>query len=574
MKKITVSIIIISISFSAYCQKEIWCYKVNYNYVNPEVPNANSNDGQIIKVPLEGGSSTPTVVHTFDVTGLQGKFPLGRLLQAANGKVYGITSGYTNFSVQPYIETLGVLFEYDLLLNKYSVLANNLLEPRFGVIELLPGFIYGVTNRGRSIFKYTIATNSFSIVATIPVGSQGSSIQGELTKASDGNLYFLTEKAYTANGSYPGGGIFKFNPLNNQLNLMYILNYTGGYLGLGVPSYNTKIAEGFPGKLYFTTLNGGVHTYPSNLDGCGTLCEYIINTNSVSKKYDFDYFGIGGTPSSLINGGNNKLYGALYSNPSQLYPNYTGSIFEYDLITNLLSVIYVNDINSGIFMYYYSGIQIKGSDGNIYGQCRGGIYKYDLSTNTISQKIPVTYGDDTLEPIEICRKPSYQEFIPNNYNPCVNTPFTYNINNTNATTYVWKKDGIIVPLQTTGILNINNLIPSDTGIYTCTMTNECGETTTMNLNITVNCLDVPEVVADKNTISLYPNPTKNTISIHLPESGNYEVQDIYIVNLLGQNVINNIKNPKNIAVSSLQKGIYIVVLKTNNGDWNGKFVKE
>ncbi|WP_395054029.1 T9SS type A sorting domain-containing protein, partial [Flavobacterium sp.] len=87
-------------------------------------------------------------------------------------------------------------------------------------------------------------------------------------------------------------------------------------------------------------------------------------------------------------------------------------------------------------------------------------------------------------------------------------------------------------------------------------------------------LDVPEVIADKNSISLYPNPTKNTISIHLPESGNYQVQDISILNLLGQNVIKNVKNNKNIDVSSLQKGIYIVNLKTNNGDWNSKFVKE
>ena len=124
------------------------------------------------------------------------------------------------------------------------------------------------------------------------------------------------------------------------------------------------------------------------------------------------------------------------------------------------------------------------------------------------------------------------------------------------------------------MLTINNLIASDTGVYTCTMTNECGTTTTMNLNVNVNCLDNETFVNDKNKIILYPNPAKNTISIHLPENETYEVKEIAIANILGQKVIGDIKNTKNIDVSSLQKGIYILQLKTNKGDWNGKFVKE
>ena len=96
----------------------------------------------------------------------------------------------------------------------------------------------------------------------------------------------------------------------------------------------------------------------------------------------------------------------------------------------------------------------------------------------------------------------------------------------------------------------------------------------MNLNVNVNCLDNETFVNDKNEIVLYPNPTKNTISIHLPENENYQIENITITNLLGQNIIENSKNIKNIDVSSLQKGIYIVELKTDKGEWNGKFVKE
>ncbi|WP_298223884.1 T9SS type A sorting domain-containing protein [Flavobacterium sp.] len=81
-----------------------------------------------------------------------------------------------------------------------------------------------------------------------------------------------------------------------------------------------------------------------------------------------------------------------------------------------------------------------------------------------------------------------------------------------------------------------------------------------------------------NTI-LYPNPTQNTLNIKFPE--NVEANKIAIMDSLGQIIIaqNNKSNSndngiKSIDVTYLQKGIYIVLLQTNHGVWNGKFVKE
>jgi len=82
-----------------------------------------------------------------------------------------------------------------------------------------------------------------------------------------------------------------------------------------------------------------------------------------------------------------------------------------------------------------------------------------------------------------------------------------------------------------------------------------------------------------NTI-LYPNPTQNTLNIKSPE--NVEVNKIAIMDSLGQIVIaqNNKSNSNDNSIKSIdvtylrKKGIYIVLLQTNHGVWNGKFVKE
>ena len=73
---------------------------------------------------------------------------------------------------------------------------------------------------------------------------------------------------------------------------------------------------------------------------------------------------------------------------------------------------------------------------------------------------------------------------------------------------------------------------------------------------------------------LFPNPTQNTLNIKLPEVQNFTIQQITIINMLGQTVYSDTKNVTAIDVSTFNKGIYILELKTDQGDWNGKFVKE
>ena len=580
-----------SFCFTVQSQKELWGNNDTQSYIdysNPAAPVTVPYYGNISKFDINGQNGK--VVHVFD--GINGKLPKGKLFQASNGKVYGTTNagGNTFFSTP---NGTGVLYEYDLILNKYRVIYNFEQYPGeqsiTGVIEPIFGKLYG--SIGYKVFSYDLNTEQFSFVNNIFTGA---SINNELMKASNGLLYGTTSSLSSCSGtalSVLYGTISRVNINTNNLDIAYYLN-CGGYDGINsnVKSANTLI-EVQLGKLYGTVPGG--FEFANTLNGL--IFEFNINTNTFTKKIDFDGDNLGDFPDCMVNADNGKLYGICQNGGTNVYidPNsginyisHLGTLFEYNVTTNTITKLH--DFGSQqVPTYYFTGMHpksiMKASTGFYFGVSDNGLFKFNpadnsvimptpLNTITIPPTDPNAFVTESL--IEICRKPSYKEFTPNTFNPCVNTPFTYDIQNTNATTYVWKKDGVIVPLQTTGVLTINNLIASDTGVYTCTMTNECGTTTTMNLNVNVNCLDNETFVDDKNEIVLYPNPAKNTISIHLPENETYEVKEIAIANILGQKVIGDIKNAKNIDVSSLQKGIYILQLKTDNGDWNGKFVKE
>ena len=177
------------------------------------------------------------------------------------------------------------------------------------------------------------------------------------------------------------------------------------------------------------------------------------------------------------------------------------------------------------------------------------------------------------EVIEICRKPSYQEIIINTFDTCIGGSFTYDLQNDNATSYVWQKNGVNVAGQTTGVLNLTNITTSNAGTYTCVMNNECGTTTTMPINITVNCLGVNTIANLEKAIKLYPNPTNSNLTIELPTNIDVKITSLKVTDLLGKEVLLSNNGTTNMDVSHLSNGIYILTLETNYGNWNEKFVK-
>jgi hypothetical protein len=509
--KYAVLAIILFLASQAFAQKELWGYRTVYNYVNPDMPGA--NDGQIVKVALDGTNPEPEIMHTFDVTGMQGKFPRGRLLQASNGKLYGVT-GYGGYSVGPDIP-LGVLFEYDPVTSVYQVLHNNLNNALFGLIEPSPGVLYGTANGGNSIFKYVIATGTFSVVASIPGFNYNNSVnypkfQGELTKASDGFLYGVTGMAPSPQNIPFPGGIYRLNMATNQLTKLVVFGFDQA-IDVIYPVYEGKLIEGAPGKLYGTSL-GGSHFGPQGVSplGTGTIFEFDVATSTLAKKFDFNYNTDGVGPSPLMKSGD-KLYGSLFGllfNPLEL-PNPHGALFAYDFTLDAFSLIHgfaATDPDR-----YPSGMMLKASNGNFYGRSYMGNYQFSPSTNLVTEKINEQFLDEAKDLIEICRKPTYQPATITSYDVCEGSPFYFNIHNTNATSFVWKKGSTVLVEQTSGVLFIPALSLADTGSYTCEMINECGITIVPAISLTVNPSNASTITSNipiaGNAVMICPGTT-------------------------------------------------------------------
>ena len=68
-------------------------------------------------------------------------------------------------------------------------------------------------------------------------------------------------------------------------------------------------------------------------------------------------------------------------------------------------------------------------------------------------------------------------------------------------------------------------------------------------------------VISKNMISIYPNPTKETIFI----KSNIEIDDIEITNILGQKIEFIFDNKSKLDIKYLEKGVYFIKIKLQNG---------
>nr|WP_255478523.1 T9SS type A sorting domain-containing protein [Flavobacterium sp. Sd200] len=87
-------------------------------------------------------------------------------------------------------------------------------------------------------------------------------------------------------------------------------------------------------------------------------------------------------------------------------------------------------------------------------------------------------------------------------------------------------------------------------------------------------MGLDEAIGYKNAILLYPNPTEDIINIKLPENPNFMVTSVAIYNLLGQEVYADKSNYSDIKVGTFTKGIYIVKLTTDKGEWQSRFIKK
>jgi hypothetical protein len=534
---------------------------------------------------------TAITMHHFNYT--TGKRPSGKLFLASNGKLYGTaTYGGIGSNTATYEQDgNGVLYEYDLTFDTYRVVhyfnysapTNIAINPTSGLIEPIPGKLFGGTRWG-SFFVYDIATETVtSLNHTYSFEAMGY-INSDLITASNGFVYAVSAVSYPCVGvtdPQPNmGAVIKINTTTNTAQKV------ANFLCVGTQGAGSSgnLAEAVPNKIFFTS-GAGIQSVPGEgIISAGTIVEFNTLTNTLTPKITFDVLNsLGYSPRSIVIGDNGNLYGICeqggdtYRSPfTSGLQHKTGTLFEFNPNSNTIAKLTE-------FLTFKNMPQtiIKLTTGELMGNLgNGSVFKYNIDANTLQFPDLATYSDFpnqfmTQNLIEICRKPSYPFLETDTFTICVSQPFTFDIQNINAATYIWKKDGIILPAQSTAILHLSSVALTDTGSYTCEMVNECGTTVTMPLQLIADaCLGLDEAIGFKDAITLYPNPTNSILNIKLPDNPNFKIHRISIVNTLGQLVYSKSEKFTAIDARFLKTGVYQLVLKTDKGDWNGTFVKE
>jgi uncharacterized repeat protein (TIGR03803 family) len=290
------------------------------------------------------------ILHAFDggSTSLEGFTPLGSLVRAPDGFLYGTTSAGGEVGGNPggqgTIYRLTDEGQIDFL-HTFTGLDGS--WPFGGLMLAADGHLYGTTSLGGStgggtVFRWN-ADNTLTSVYSFPAdGSQGSSVAAPLVQDANGTLYGSTTSGgfgvipdggggtifqLTLNGSLtslhyfptfsgvspltlgPDGVIYATE--NTGLGSVFHLTNTGRYLTLfQFPCYCGVVAGTGPsgpltlasdGYLYGTTGGGGAYGY-------GTIYKMTLD-GDLTTVYSFNNDGPNAPVAGLVEGRDGRFYG-------------------------------------------------------------------------------------------------------------------------------------------------------------------------------------------------------------------------------------------------------------------------
>lgn len=324
--------------------------------------------------------ASDTYTKVFDFGGsTTGSDPRGSLVQAVNGKLYGMTSAGGSYNY-------GVLFEYDPAADTYAKKldfdgTNSGRNPVNSLVLASNGKLYGVTRYGGSdghgvLFEYDPANNSYTKKLNF-TKTTGSNFIGSLMQASNGKLYGMSLQGGT--GANNSGVFFEYDITTSTYTK--ILDFT---LANGI-SPSGSLLQAPNGKLYGMTNSGG----SNGALGVGVLFEYDLATATYTRKFDFDLINGGNPSGSLLQASNGKFYGMTQQGGSEN----GGVIFEYDFVANTYTKKINFDISIGSTPY---GSLTQASNGKLYGLTYGGgssaprygvLFEYDPYSDTYTRKL-------------------------------------------------------------------------------------------------------------------------------------------------------------------------------------------
>lgn len=371
---------------------------------------------------------------------------------------------------------------------------------------------------GRELYKYSVTTNTVSLVKDInPANANTSTIHTLFLTKFDGKLFLnafdgVSSKLYVTDGTEAGTSIIQnATPINySQPAQLYVFN----------------------NELYFiATVNGvGIDLYKCNKDiddedEDGDEDDYIIKL-----VYDFNA------------GGNNNLIP---------FVNYQ--------LTNVPSVFLEHNNE----LYFAAREQNAPNNGNNYQ-----IYKTNGTTTQIAFTIDETQMGTANDPLYLLKSfdnrlfftikglgmPANQLWVTNTANASVTrlTDF-YGTNNQ--------------PQNVAGSIENPPIIFNNEMYFRASTANEGIELWKIsNSNLST------ENFENNAKISIYPNPTSNILNINIKNSNNFEVT---VFDLMGKKVA-LFKNQKSVDISNLNNGMYLIKVTDleNNTSQSLKIIKQ
>lgn len=503
----------------------------------------------------------------------------------------GYFDAVTDFDPGMSVQNLTSIGDYDIFVSKLDSAGNYLFAKSLGQGTADGGFKVNVGNSGAiyvmGLFSGTVDFNPAPAVNTLTATSAtynqfifkwnvcNPSISA--TSAYHCNTYTFNGQTYTASGSYT-----QLFQSASGCDSLVTLNLT---IGSTNTTINHTQCNGSP-----YTLNGQTYTtagtytqFYSNVAGCDS--NYILNLNfgtPSSSSYsdsgcDVYFFG----NQILFNSG---TYTEVFPNASGCDSTVTlnltinNSTYNYSFISSCGPYFFngITHTSAGYYAYFFVGA--NGCDSVVE-------FDLEIKQNTSSTQNINACGSYTFNGQTYTTSGTYMDTLMNSVgcdsvvtlNLTLTTP-NINVTQSGATltsgatspsTYQWIDCATNMPII--GATNQSYTATSN-GSYAVIVTlNNCSDTSACR-PVTGIGINESEI---SNSLTIYPNPAKDKIYVDVQKvSGAKKVE---IKNLAGQVIyVAQFESTPRIEISLMNwaKGMYFLMIESENKEWVSKFVKE
>ena len=489
-----------------------------------------------------------------------GSTPYGSLIEATNGKLYGMTEYH-------YQSSAGVIFEYEPITNNYTVehvFAGTFAEggkSKGDVFQASNDKLYGMTELGGLnglgvLFEYDILTGTYTVKHHF-TGTNGSLPKGNLIETN-----FCYPSFYTANPVVVcSGGSYTYADGTISINITVNENHTSTLSGQAANGCDSLITENLSvlptalsidtrtGCNIFTWIDGNTYTTSNNTatfnivggaaNGCDSLVTLDLTINNSTTGTDtrtacntFTWID-GNTYTTSNNTATFNIAGGAV--------NGCDSLVTLDLTIN----------NSA------TGTDTRTAC-NTFTWIDGNTYTTSNNTATFNLVGGATNGCDSLVTLDL-------------------TITTVDISVTQTGTDLTVNE-LVATYQWLDCNNNYALIPGATfrTYYLTTSGSYAAAITSFGCADTSNCYTITEVGmsenAINNTLVLYPNPTTGVVNMALPVNGDSFIQ---VINQFGQSVYQiDVKNKSilELNLDFLPDGIYQIRLIEKNNVYLNKII--